>query len=173
MRVQETRIHRDFVNDPNNAQIPMIRKCIGHPETILFQEQETDQVDRLTSLSSRGFGHSSMIVRRAVYHYANLKNINTPWSTQRFHFLEKTKCLLKSRAMGLNKEVVDNFYDLLKDLYWLVKGVREKLHRFLPRVLGLPKKSLVQLSLSMTIPMNKDQSMCLGKDDPQHYLNNW
>ncbi|KAJ8896027.1 hypothetical protein PR048_001368 [Dryococelus australis] len=44
-RVQETRIRRDIVNYPNNAQIPTIRTSIGN-STILSPEQETDLVDR-------------------------------------------------------------------------------------------------------------------------------
>ncbi|KAJ8889476.1 hypothetical protein PR048_008975 [Dryococelus australis] len=61
-RVQETRIHRDFMNDPYK------------------REKETDLVDRLTTLSCCGFGNLFMSVRRAVYHYAKLKNINTTFS---------------------------------------------------------------------------------------------
>lgn len=132
-RIEETRIRRVFENDPNNAQIPTIRKSIGHP-TIFSPHQETDLVDRLKSLSSRGFGHSSTSVRRAVYIFAKLKNINTPWSDEtkmagkdwfssfmdrhrNSISLRKPEGLSKARAMGLNKEVVDNFYDVLKDVY--------------------------------------------------------
>lgn len=128
-RIKESRLRTAIRNDPNNAQIPPIRKSIGHP-TIFSTEQESELVDRLKSLSSRGFGHSSMSVRRAVYMFAKLKNINTSWSDETkmagkdwFHSfmnrhkhsisLRKPEGLSKARAMGLNKEAVNNFYDIL------------------------------------------------------------
>ena len=84
-------------------------------------------------LSNRGFGHSSLSVRKAVYQFAKLNNINTPWSvetkiagrdwfmnfmTRHRHSISLTKPegLSKARAMGLKKVPVDNFYAILKSL---------------------------------------------------------
>lgn len=129
-RIEQARLQRDFENDPNNTQVPKIRKSIGHP-TILSREQENDLVERLKGLSSRGFGHSSLSVRRAVYQYAKLNNISNPWNEETqmagkdwfMNFmarhkqsisLRKPEGLSKARAMGLNKEHVDKFYEILK-----------------------------------------------------------
>ena len=77
-RVQEARLRRD----DSQLDVSEIRKTIGHP-TVLSSEQEKDLVERLKSLSALGFGLTSLSIRRAVYHYATLNKIVTPWSDEK------------------------------------------------------------------------------------------
>ena len=124
----QNKISAQKLNQAIGNDVPL--KAVGHP-TILSDDEEKDLAERLKCIANRGFGITPLEVKKAAFMYAEKRNLKHPWTNQKAAgadwftgfmkrhsdlALRKPQGLSRARAEGMNKSVVQQFYELYQNI---------------------------------------------------------
>lgn len=166
--IPETTLRRYIKKYRNNIELPSHG---GRFKETFSEKEQTEFVDYLKDLNDRAFGLTLTDCRKLAYEYATQNKISHRFNNDTklagkdwaYSFMKKHKISLRTpestslgRLIGFNKNAVDSFFTLLRDV--------KKKHKFTAdRIYNVDESGLSTVTLKLPMVMSPTGSRRVAK----------